>query len=197
MHVGIFGPTRCGKTTLARTLADQYLRRNRAILVCDPIPQKWPQARWQTNNAAALLEMAQKCRNCAIFIEEASVSIARDRDLSWLFTTAGNPAAGGHLVHVIGQDGSSLLPGMRQQLSTIFLFRCHPDLAQIWARQFAQPEIATEAPTLARYEFLIAKAFEPLRRCQLHQPNQTAAPTGAGAAQNSGDSTAANAAPSP
>lgn len=110
---------------------------------------------------------AKASRNCAVFIEEASLSIDRKRNLSWLFVAAGNPAAGGHLTHVIGQDGSSLLPAMRQQLATVYLFRCHPDLAETWSRQFAQTEIKELAPTLEQYEFLRIKAFSPVQKCRL------------------------------
>lgn len=167
MHVGIFGPTRSGKTTLAQKLAQAYAAAGRAVLVCDPMGVTWPAAAWQTLDAGALVKKAQASRNCMIFIEEASLSIARDRSLSWLFVAAGNPAAGGHTTHIVGQDGASLLPAMRQQLSTIYLFRCHPDFASTWARQFAMPEIETAAPTLEKYEFLKIRAFEAVRRCRM------------------------------
>lgn len=167
MHVGIFGPTRSGKTTLAQALAAEYQKNGRAVLVCDPLGIRWPCSAWQTTNASALVSKARASRNCMIFVEEASLSIARDRSLSWLFVAAGNPAAGGHVTHIVGQDGGSLLPAMRQQLSTVYLFRCHPDLAEIWARQFAQPEVSEIAPTLEKYEFLRVRSFETPRRCRL------------------------------
>lgn len=167
MHVGIFGPTRSGKTTLAQHLAAEYAKAGRAVLVCDPIGVSWPTAAWQTSSPQALLAKAKGSRNCMVFIEEASLSIARDRQMSWLFVAAGNPAAGGHVTHIIGQDGASLLPAMRQQLSTVYLFRCHPDLSDVWARQFAQPEIADLAPTLERFEFLQIRAFSPVKKCRL------------------------------
>jgi hypothetical protein len=199
MHVGIFGPTRCGKTTLAQSLATEYARTGRACLVCDPIGIRWAGAHWQTTTAAQLLAKAQASRNCCLFMEEASLSIARDRSLSWLFTTAGNPNAGGHLTHIIGQDGSSLLPAMRQQLATIYLFRCHPDLAQTWAKQFAEPSIAEIAPNLSRYEFLIVRAYEKPRRCILKTSTTPtiAAPTGAPGLPPAAAPTSANVAPSP
>jgi hypothetical protein len=167
MHIGIFGPTGCGKTYLAQGLAAHQSAQGFACLVCDPLGAAWPSASWQTTHAAALLAKAKAARNCRIFIEEASLSVGRDRDLSWFFTSSRHS---GHLTHVIGQDGASLLPVMRQQLSTIYLFRCHPDLATIWARQFARPDIAEEAPTLAEFEFLICHTFKPLRRCKLSTP---------------------------
>lgn len=161
MHVGIFGPSGCGKTTLGFALASQYVRAGRANLVCDPLGVRWPSAAWQTSSTAALLEKAKASQLCMLWIEESSMTIARDRDLSWFFTTSRHS---GHVTHVIGQDGGSLLPGMRQQLSTVYLFRCHPDLAEMWARQFCEPEIAVLAPQLQQYEFLIARAYQPPRR---------------------------------
>jgi hypothetical protein len=56
---------------------------------------------------------------------------------------------------------------MRQQISTVYLFRCHPDLAEVWARQFCEPEIAAVAPTLQRFEFLCVRSFERPRVCKL------------------------------
>jgi len=164
MHVAIFGPTGCGKTTLGHALAGAYVRAGRANLVCDPIGGKWPSAAWQTADCSALLAKAQASKRCMLWIEEASLSIQRDRSLSWFFTTARHH---GHVTHVIGQDGSSLLPAMRQQISTLYLFRCHPDLAEIWARQFCEPEIAAVAPTLQRFEFLCVRSFERPRVCKL------------------------------
>lgn len=157
MHTGIFGPCGSGKTTLARELARAYSSAGFACLICDPIGAEWPRGSWSTTDPATLLAKARRSRNCRLFIEEASLSISRDRDLSWLFTTARHF---GHRTHVIGQDGASLLPAMRQQLSEVFLFRCHPDLAAIWSRQFADPEILKIAPTLEKFQFLRARAFE-------------------------------------
>jgi hypothetical protein len=171
MHVGIFGPTRSGKTTLSHSLAAAYRAAGRANLVCDPIGVPWPAAQWQTTDATALMTKAKSSRGCILWIEESSVSISRDRSLSWFFTTAGNPHAGGHITHVIGQDGASLLPGMRQQISTVYLFRCHPKLAEVWAEQFAEPEIARLAPTLQQYEFILARGFQPPRVCRLSLAN--------------------------
>jgi energy-coupling factor transporter ATP-binding protein EcfA2 len=164
MHVGFFGPTGCGKTTLAQHLSGAYLRAGRANLVCDPLGTRWPAAAWQTTDPVAFLAKAQASRNCILWIEESSITIQRDRDFSWLFTTARHV---GHLTHVIGQDGSSLTPGMRQPLGTIHLFRCHPDLAETWSRQFCDPALGAEAPTLERYEFLVCRPFVPVRRCRL------------------------------
>jgi len=52
---------------------------------------------------------------------------------------------------------------MLQPLGAVYLFRCHLDLAEIWARQFCEPEIATRAPRLDRYEFAICRPCAPLR----------------------------------
>ncbi|MGH7947166.1 MAG: hypothetical protein ACREF9_19490 [Opitutaceae bacterium] len=161
----MFGPTGCGESTLGHALAACYVRSGRANLVCDPLGIRWPSAAWQTADAGALLVKAQQSKRCMLWIEESSMTIRRDRDLSWFFTTARHA---GHITHVIGQDGSSLTPGMRQQLSTVYLFKCHPDLADVWARQFCDPEILRIVPTLQRYEFIIARPFERVRRCKLN-----------------------------
>lgn len=167
MHIGIFGPTTCGKTTLARALSAQYARKGRASLVCDPLGVPWPGARWQSPCASALMDKAKRSRNCMLWIEEASMSVSRDRSLAWFFTTSRHL---GHITHVIGQDGSSLLPAMRQQISTVYLFRCHHDFADVWARQFCDPEISALAPTLARYEFLACRPYEKVRAMRLRIP---------------------------
>jgi hypothetical protein len=168
MHIGIFGPTRGGKTTLANALLAQKKKAGFANLVCDPLlvdlprekwGQVWPGAVWITTDISEFIDKARRCKRCFLFVEESSLSVKRCRDVSWLFVAAGNPLAGGHTTVVIGQDASSLLPGMRQQLSTVYLFRCHPDLAEVWSYQFADPEIVKIAPKLNRFEFITCETY--------------------------------------
>lgn len=163
-HVGIFGPTMCGKTTLGQHLAKSYEAAGIRCLVCDPMGNRWP-ASWQTGDMAAFLAKAKASQRCALLIDEAGLTIDRDRTLQWLFVTA---RQWGHRTHVFGHDGSQLLPVMRQQISELFLFACHPDVAEMWGRQF--PKSANElrsAPELGRFEFLCVRQFQPARRCKL------------------------------
>ncbi len=162
MHVGFIGPSGCGKTTLAQHVCASHRRAGWGTLACDPLGAKWDAHR-QTDNAEKFLGWAQASRNCKLFIDEAGLTIDRDRAFQWLFVTARHH---GHQTHVMMHDASQLLPVMRKQLSKIFLFRCHRDDAETWARQFCHPEIA-EAVTLGRHEFLVIEAFAPVRRCKL------------------------------
>lgn len=154
-HVGIFGPTLCGKTTLAKTLAAQYAAAGRLSVALLAFPDNWGRHTWTTTDQERFREKVFSVQNCAVFIEEAASTIARDRDFMPFFTRIRHQ---GHRLHVIGHSGTDLLPGMRNQLTTLFLFRQPPDACEIWARTFCDRRLLTAAD-LPQYWFLHATMF--------------------------------------
>lgn len=155
-HVGIFGPTMSGKTTLAQHLAREMLRQGVAVLVLDPFGERWP-CTWQTDDRARFLTKAKSSRRCALFLDEAGATVAREDDAEWLFTRSRH---WGHRLHCIGQSGTQLTPLMRGQISTLFLFRASRRVAELWAEEFAVDGIAS-AVDLSQFEFLRATRFPP------------------------------------
>lgn len=157
MKIAIVGPSECGKTFLAKSLARVHMRAGRPVLVCDPLGSKWP-AKWVTTDGGALMARAKASLDSTLFIDESGLAFDRDRHFRWLAVTSRHH---GHVVYMLMQDYTQLLPEMRKQCTQLYLFACHPDEAEIWARQFpkAAQAITTLAPNLNQYEFLHVTKF--------------------------------------
>lgn len=161
---GIFGPKLSGKTTLAKELSRQYwLRSGRRSLVLDPNLEDWGPQAWVTAdeekfwNAVWRQPIVGNTKPSLVIVEEAAETINRDKGLTSVFTRLR------HLHHkliVIGHSGENLLPIMRQQLDTLYLFRQSPDDAERWARSMTQ-EGFLDAAELQQYEFLFGERFKP------------------------------------
>jgi hypothetical protein len=158
LHVGIFGPGLSGKTTLAKSLSRDYWNHHGIkSLVLDPNLETWGQQAWVTDDEKKFWPMFWKEKRCAVFIDEAADTVARNRGKSSVFTRSRHQ---GHKVHVLGHSGASLLPEMRLQLHTLFLFRQPNSAAEVWAELYADTDIF-RACELRQFEFL---------RCRLYQP---------------------------
>jgi len=157
-HTGIFGPTQCGKTTLGKSLCTDWERRKWSCLVLDPLGSKWP-CTWQTEDAEDFIAKAKQAKNCKLFVDEAGLTINRERAMQWLFVTARH---WGHQTFVLGHAGGQLLPVMRQQIGVLYLFRTHPDEVDMWQHQFIGSDLS-RAAQLQQYEFLKVEQFAPVR----------------------------------
>jgi hypothetical protein len=146
-HVAIMGPTESGKTTLARYLCAQMKRQGVGTLVCDPLFHEWD-ADWITPSIEKFLAKAKTSRRCALFIEESGQTVDRGKDYEWLFTTARH---WGHKTFISGHAGRQILPIMREQCSTLFLFRCSATVCKGWESEYG-PEIYA-ATSLEKYQF--------------------------------------------
>lgn len=164
LHVGIFGPGLSGKTTLAKQLSRQ-LWQDCAIksLVLDPLLDRWGPQAWVTDDEAKFWPMFWHESRCAVFIDEAADTIKRDRGKASVFTRSRHR---GHRVYIIGHSGAALLPEMRLQLHTLFLFRQPESAAETWAELYADRTLLAAA-TLKQYEFLYARLYRPVQRCTL------------------------------
>lgn len=156
LHVGIFGPGLSGKTTLAKELSRTYWVNHRIkSIVLDPIVDNWGPQAYVTASEDQFLWMIEHERQCAVFVDESSETIARDKDKTRLFTSIRH---GGHRMHVIGHTGMSLLPVMREQLQTLFLFRQSEKPLKVWAELLSEPEIL-KASQLKQYEFMYCRLY--------------------------------------
>ena len=135
MHVGIFGRTLCGKTTLGKQLSAAAWRRHpmRLSLVLDPNGEDWGIQATVTTDMEHFRSKVWASRNCQVFADEAAMTIARDADLVDLFTRIRH---NGHQFHVLSHTSASLLPVMREQLSELYLFRQSRHEAELWAELF-------------------------------------------------------------
>lgn len=148
---GIFGPKKSGKTTLARHLAVQYWElEGRRSLVLDPNNSDWPDCCLQLPSEEIFWNTCWRTKNCLIICDDAAASIARDGDLTDVFTRINH---NGHKLLVVGHNGTNLLPTMREQMDVLYLFRATPKAAGYWYDVFGQEEIL-QSNQLKRYEFL-------------------------------------------
>ncbi|EIQ00200.1 hypothetical protein OpiT1DRAFT_04742 [Opitutaceae bacterium TAV1] len=156
-HTGIFGPGQCGKTFGCKALSRAHWTDDRRpSLVLDPNNEDWgPQALVFTD-MSRFLPVVWKKRDCAVFIDEATMTIDRNTAFTDLFTRIRHR---GHYLHVIGHRATVLQPVQRDQFSVLFLFRQSPGAAKIWAEEWADDRIL-QATTLVKYEFLLCNKFE-------------------------------------
>lgn len=160
---GIFGISLSGKTTLARKISKQYfVKYKMTSLVFDPFMEEW-------GDHATVLGMDKEddfwntvwnTRGHLVIVDEASTTLKRDRDLIPVFTSLR------HLDHkllVIGHHGSDLLPVMREQIDTLYLFRQNIKSGKAWAEKLADERVMA-ATTLEKYEYLYCENFKEPRK---------------------------------
>lgn len=158
-NAGIFGPKLSGKSTLAHTLSRELWLRNKIkTLALDPHPKdwnKWGAEAKVTNQEEKFWDCVWKSNNCVVFVEEAATTINRDKGLIEVFTRLRH---NDHKLVVIGHSGMSLLPVMREQIDTIFLFRQPMSSCKVWAEVMTNEELLA-AKDLKQFEFLQHRLF--------------------------------------
>lgn len=162
VHAGIFGPTLCGKTTLAMQLCANMEKAGTRCLVLDPYNGDW-KASFQTRKMSEFLAVAKKSRSCGLFVDEAGQLDFRDAEHEWIFTGSRH---WGHVAHVIGQSGVQMTPLARSSVTRLFLFRSTDQTAEYWRNSFVDDRIR-QATTLNRFEFIRAEMFGTVQRCKL------------------------------
>jgi hypothetical protein len=150
---GIFGSKMSGKTTLAKRITLEYWNKYKmASLVLDINGEQWGQHALMFTDEKQFWDSVWSAkRPYLVVVDESTETIARDKGLIPVFTRLR------HLHHkllVIGHHGMNLLPIMREQLDTLYLFRQSQKAAQIWAENFTQDEIQSKATHLNQYEFI-------------------------------------------
>lgn len=176
-EIGVFGPTKCGKTTLVKALCREFHKQQGLKTVAlDPWRDKPGEPPWgphatvfrpDVNNGAQMFwETVWQSQRCVIVVDETTTTIARDKEKESLFTAIRHNH---HKLIVIGHNGRSLTPTMRQQLDGLFLFLQSPKAAQVWVEETACQELI-QATTLGKYEFLRYERFQPVRKLKLAGP---------------------------
>lgn len=162
---GVFGPSESGKTTLAKKIAFHfYQSEKRETFVLDPVAKSyWGDHATVFTDASQFRQEIFKQRDKLIILDDGSVTINRDSDLSALFTTMRH---NGHKLLVIGHGAENLLPQMRAQLQRVFLFAQGPKSMEDWEKIFPQADLS-QVTTLKQFEFLTVANWKPVQRFQL------------------------------
>ncbi len=173
-HVAIVGPTESGKTSVGFNWATSHLGAGNNVLAFDPLYEPWP-CTWKTPSFDKFVEVAKRCRRCALFVNEAGMAGLRHAEnADWLFSISRH---WGHRTHVMCQGGIQLTPHQRGQCSTLLIFNSIPEVADMWRRAFNDPAIMLAA-TLPPFQYLLKRRNEPIRRQTLDpgalktQPNK-------------------------
>lgn len=165
MHsAGIFGPKLSGKTTLAKYLSRQYWQKHKIrSLVLDINNEQWGENAWVTDDNDKFWDAVWKTNNSLVLVDEASSTIKRDQTLIPVFTRLRHL---NHKLIVIGHNGMNLLPIMREQFDTLYLFRQPEKAAKVWAETFTQTELLA-AVNLQQHEFLHTQLFGKPKKMKL------------------------------
>ena len=167
-HVGIFGPGQSGKTTLAKAVLRSMAKQGFGALVLDfNADPDWGVHCDVFTNEKLFWKTVWNCQRKMICVEEATETIARKKNLIPVFTRLRHM---GHKLMVVGHSGSNLLPIMREQCHTLYLFRQPLESAEIWANTMCEPRIA-ECIDLAQFEFLRCILFGGNDRRNLVEKN--------------------------
>lgn len=154
---GIFGPKLSGKSTLAMKLSRGYFEKAKMrSLVLDPHLDSWGEQAFVTADEELFWANVWKTKGSLIIVDEAAATIKRSRDLIPVFTKLRHNH---HKLIVIGHSGVDLLPTMRQQIDTLYLFRQSKKAADIWSEVMTEPSLE-QAVTLNQYEFLFHEMYK-------------------------------------
>lgn len=163
-RIGVFGPTVSGKTTLAIKISEQYWKQHQVrSLVLDPYEDTWGEHALVFTDEDKFWEAVWKTRDSLVIVEESSTTIQRDKKLIPIFTRLRH---NGHSLMVIGHSGMDLLPIMRQQLTTVYLFRQPKSAASVWAENFANDGLL-QTMELSQYEFIHFESYGIPRKNKL------------------------------
>ena len=158
LHVGIFGPSLCGKSNVGKWLMWIYWTHFgvRSIVLDPNVDQKWPSCALRFFDADKFWAFCWTQKGCAIFADEmSSKKTKRNGDITEIFTRGRQLF---HVVHIMGHYPTNLLPEQRAQMETFFLFDQMPASAQLMANEWSEPRMEM-AVGLPQYEFIKCEKY--------------------------------------
>ena len=165
LHVGVFGPSLCGKSTVVNSLSASMYKEGFKTLSLDPNGYDiGPQAEVHTDEGAFWARV-WSCERCFVIVEESAETIKRNKDLTPLFTRIRHK---GHKLCVTGHNGADLLPVMRRNITTLYLFKQSVKSCELWFEDTTLDPLIYEAAKLPDegYEFI---KWEKGKGCSRHR----------------------------
>lgn len=164
VSAGIFGPKLSGKTTLAKTLSAQYWSKHKVrSIVLDINGDTWGEHAFVMDDEDKFWKVVWETTNSIVIVDEAAATIRRDRELVPVFTRLRHNR---HVLIVIGHSGMDLLPAMRQQFDTVYLFRQPESAAKVWAETMTEKGLL-QAVELKQYEFIRHELYQSPQKMKL------------------------------
>lgn len=164
LHTGVFGPSLYGKSTVLRFISRKNFKLHGVeSLVMDkwkdtPDEMDWgPQAKVfsQRTEEEIFFKEVWSTRGKLVFIDDGTTVIKRDRELIEFFTDIRHHH---HKVVIAGHRvRDTLLPVMRDQLSTLFLFCQTKKSVEMWEEDWSvepNPKGFRQAIGLNPHQFL-------------------------------------------
>jgi len=165
---GIFGASESGKTTLAKRVSQEIFAREKRPSIClfhlERNPASWGKHVNGHFNRDEFLAMVRGTNGALVVVEDASVTVAADKDVTDLFTCIRHQ---NHKLLVIGHHAANLTPEMRDSLQRVFLFLQNDDAIQhYWSKIFPGHDL-TCATQLQQFEILTVANYKPLLKFKL------------------------------
>ncbi len=142
-HALILGMTESGKTTLAKKLAENYMRAGVGVLVLDPLNDPAWVCNFRTADEDEFLASFWASKRCAVFIDEAG-DCAGQHDKA-MQKTATKGRHWGHRVHYISQRGTLINRTVRDQCSHLFLFATALQDVKTHSAEWNRPQLLDAA----------------------------------------------------
>lgn len=171
-HIGIFGMSESGKTTLLIYLAKALKRKNpeRKLIVLDPMMDiRWDEGEirpdFLTHKSEAFITYCKNPENksgICVMDEGAGENKKFDDGILWT-TTKGRHW--GHKFLICAQSGVQWSPTVRGQLSHVYLFATNKRGAEIWYEQYnAKEAFQVSDRSWPQYQFLkLSRYSDPLK----------------------------------
>ena len=160
----IIGMSLSGKTTLAKHLSRSYWTRHKIrSFVLDPNNERYGAHALVMQDENKFWEIVWKTRGSLVIVDEAAETIARNDDLTPVFTRLR------HLDHkllVVAHRATNLTPIMREQVDTVYLFRQSEKNCEIFAEIMAEPELL-KATGLPKYHYIYCALYEKPKVCSV------------------------------
>ena len=173
---GIFGISLSGKTTLAKHLSAGYFHKgNLNSLVLDPHEENYgehAEVLGIENEDLFWQKVWEAEQPYLVIVDEASATLRREREMVPVFTRLRHKK---HRLLVLGHKSTDLLPVMREQLDTLYLFRQSATSADEWADLFGEKELIS-CSNLSQYEYIFCQLYGKPKKCLL-KPYDGAAST--------------------
>lgn len=157
-RAAIVGMSLSGKSTLAKHISQKYWTHHQMrSFVLDPNEEKYgPHALvFGNDREEQFWDVVWKAENSLIIVDEAAETINRDKTLIPVFTRLRHKK---HKLIVIAHHATNLLPVMRDQIDTLYMFRQSEKNASFFAESFAKPELL-KAPELAQYHYFFVTLY--------------------------------------
>jgi hypothetical protein len=170
-HSLIIGTTQSGKSTLAKLMAERWVRAGHEVGVLDPLGDEWP-ATWATTDSEYFLHLAKRRKRCFLIVDESGVAVGlHNQTMSWLTTTGRHL---GHACYFLAQRGVQLPLTLRENCVGGFFFALGPKDAKLMAETWNCPELAEHAGRqFPRGQFKWVRRFAEIRSGRIDFDSQT------------------------